>query len=181
MLKNRYTFVLIYWKPTIILIFGVVVIIIGFLLSDIPKMIVSQGWPTTGGTILSNRLRGTQFKEYNGDFYTIIVVYIRYEYSVDGISYESLSINSIDTPFYPSSYANRYPVGKNIIVYYNPKNPAEAVLEPGFVDILKAFGGYSDLFFVLGVFFIIIGILDIKKIRYKIYVKELMEKYRLNK
>ena len=181
MQKNRYAFDLIYWKPAIILLFSVVVIIIGFLISDIPRMIVSQGWPTTGGTILSNRFSGVTIKEYDGDVYTTSGVYIRYEYSVDGISYESLSINSIDTPFYPSSYANRYPVGKNIIVYYNPNNPAEAVLEPGFVDILKAFGGFSGLFFVLGIFFIIIGVLDIKKIRYQNYVKGLMEKYRLNK
>ena len=178
MQENRYAFVLIYWKPIIILIFGVVVIIIGVLLSDIPKMIVSQGWPTTGGTILSNRFSGATFY---GDFYMSSVVYIRYEYSVDGISYESLSINSIDTPFYPSSYANRYPVGKNINAYYNPNNPAEAVLEPGFVDVFKAFGGFSGLFFVLGIFFIIIGISDFKKIRYQNYVKGLMEKYRLNK
>ena len=181
MLKNRYTFVLIYWKPTITLIFGMVLVIIGFLLSDIPKMIKSQGWPTTGGTIISNKLSRVKIKEYNGDFYTITVVYIRYGYSVNGVSHESSSINSIDTPSYPDSYANRYPVGKDVIVYYNPKNPAEAVLEPGLVAILKAFDGYSELFFVVGIFFIIIGILDIKKIRHKIYVKELMEKYRLNK
>ena len=179
MQKKQYTFDLM--KPAIILIFGVVFIIIGFLVSDIPKMILSQGWPITSGTILSNRLSRVKFKEYNGDFYTITVVYIRYGYSVNGISHESLSINSIDTPSYPSSYANRYPVGKNVIVYYNPNNPSEAVLEPGFANISKAFDGYSYLCIVVGIFLIIIGISDIKKIRHKNYVKELMEKYRINK
>ena len=186
MLKNRYTLVLIYWKPAIILIFGVLVIMIGLLLSDLPKMLESLGWPTTGGTILSHKLSRVKFKEFNGDFYTITVVYIRYGYAVNGISRESsalnsLSINSIVIPSYPPSYANRYPVGKNVLVYYNPKNPAEAVLEPGLVDISKAFGGYSSLFLVVGVFFVIIGIWDIRKVRDKIYVKELMEKYRLHK
>lgn len=130
-------------------------------------MIASQGWPSTDGTILYQRLVGQKFKEYDGDFYTNTEVYIRYQYSVDGVPYTSLSINSIDTPFnrYPSSYSSRYPVGKDVIVYYNPKNPSEAVLEPGFVSVFKAFDVFSYLIFGAGLYFFFLGISRIKEIR----------------
>jgi hypothetical protein len=150
-------------KPLLSLIIGGVMFVIGILFSDIPRMIVSQGWPTTDGTIISNRLMGHKFKQYVGEDYSHFDVYIRYQYSVNGISHSSLSVNSIDSPFYPASIASRYPVGKDVIVYYNPKDPSEAVLEPGFVDIFKAFDVFSELFFGAGIYFIFIGISRIKK------------------
>jgi len=167
----------VYLKPALSLILGWVLIIAGILISDIPKMIESQGWPTTRGTILYHRYSGVKFKEYDGDYYTNTVVYIRYEYIVDGIAHTSLSINSIDTPFYPTKYASQYPVGKDVIVYYNPVNPSDAVLVPGFVDVFKAFGGFSNIFIWAGVIINIIGISWIQKNRYNQYVKELIEKY----
>ena len=136
--------------------------VLGILFSDIPTMIVSPGWPTTDGTIISRRIVGQRFKQYDDTFYTNFDVYIRYQYSVSGISYSSLSVNAIDTPFYPSSIANRYPAGKDVIVYYNPNDPSEAVLEPGFVSIFKAFDVFSYLFFGVGLFFIFLGISRIK-------------------
>jgi hypothetical protein len=165
------------WGPALNLIIGGMIIVIAILLSDIPRMIVSQGWPTTSGTILYHKFVGVKFKEYDGSFYTNIDVYIRYEYSVDGISYTSLSINSIDTPSNPSSYASRFPVGEDVIVYYNPKNPSDAVLEPGFVNIFKAFGGLSAYFLVVGACFIFFGILLNNKIRDRNFQKNLMEQY----
>lgn len=187
MQKKLADFELIRWEPALHLLAGVVMIVIAILFSDIPRMILSQGWPTTDGTILYHKFVGVKFKEYDGSFYTKIDVYIRYEYSVDGITYSSLSIDSLDAPCsptssldapcYPSSYASRFPVGGNVIVYYNPKNPADAVLEPGLVNIFKAFGGFSFLFLLAGVFFIFLGILQRKKIRDRDVRKKLMEKY----
>jgi hypothetical protein len=152
-------------KPLLSLITGGAIFVIGILFSDIPTMIASQGWPTTDGTILTNRLVGQQFEEYDGDLYLNIDAYIRYQYSVNGILYYSMSVNSINSPFsdYPSEIASRYPVGKNVIAYYNPKDPSEAVLEQGFVDIYRAFDIYSFLFFGAGIYFIFLGILRIKK------------------
>jgi hypothetical protein len=110
---------------------------------------------------------GQRFQEYDGDYYTHLDAYIRYEYAVDGVSYSSLSINSIDSPFYPKDVADRYPVGMDVDVYYNPKDPAEAVLEPGFVDVLKAFEFFSYLFFAVGFYFIYVGISKIRNSRRK--------------
>lgn len=165
------------WEPALNLIIGGVIILIAILSSDIPKMVVSPRWPTTNGTILHHRFVGVKFREYGGGFYTNVDVYIRYEYAVDGVSYTSLSVNSLDTPFQPSSYASRFPVGEDVIVYYNPENPSDAVLEPGFVNIFKAFEGFSSLFLVVGVFLFILGILESKKIRNRKMQKKLIEKY----
>ena len=163
--------------PALNLIAGGLLFFVAILFSDIPKMIISQGWPTTGGTILYHKFARVKFKEYDGDFYTKTDVYIRYEYSVAGISYTSLSINSIDTPSNPSSYASRFPVGEDVVVYYNPKDPSDAVLEPGFVNIFRAFGGFSYFFLVVGVSLFFLGILENKKMRDRNLQKKLMEKY----
>ena len=149
-------------RPLLSLMIGGVIFAAGIYFSDIPRMIASPGWPTTEGTIASNRLMGVRFEEYDGDFYTQYDAYIRYQYSVNGITYDSLSINSIETHGYPSSFASRYPVGKDVVVYYNPKDPSEAVLEPGFADIFKAFDVFSYFFFGGGIYFIYVGISRIK-------------------
>lgn len=59
---------------------------------------------------------------------------------------------------YPPSYANRYPAGKVATVFYNPKDPSEAVLEPGFVDTLRTFDVISFSPLVSGIYFVLLGI-----------------------
>lgn len=75
-------------RPFMSLIVGAVILVLGLFLSDIPTMIMSQGWPTTEGSITSQRLIGQKFKEYDGDYFINIDGYIRYQFSVDGISYK---------------------------------------------------------------------------------------------
>jgi hypothetical protein len=177
MRKKWDTFKFIRWKPALNLIAGGVFLVVAVLLTDIPRMIASPGWPTTTGTILYHKFVRVKFKEYDGGFYTDTEVYIRYEYTVAGIAYTSLSIDAIDTLSHPPSYANRFPVGEAVTVYYNPKNPSDAVLEPGFVFISQAFGGLSFYFLVVGVCFIIFGILQSKKMRDRYFQKKLLDEY----
>jgi hypothetical protein len=86
-----------------------------------------------------------------------------------------LTIDSIDRDFdlYPADYADRYPVGKEVIVYYNPKKPADAILEPGFVYVHKAFDVYSYLTIALGIYFIHLGSSKIRdnKIRERLNIQ----------
>lgn len=59
---------------------------------------------------------------------------IHYEYSVDGKIYESNVVNYGNTGSsnrsFAEGYVNRYPVGKPVLVYYDPQQPEKAVLEP---------------------------------------------------
>jgi hypothetical protein len=120
-------------------------------------MVISQGWPSTEGEIISRYLVGQKFKEYDGDFFMNIDGYIRYQYFVEDIRYTSNAINSIKTPRYPYDIAIQYPEGKDVVVHYNPKNPSIAVLEPGFIWTLDAFDVFSFLLFTAGLYFISLG------------------------
>ncbi len=150
-------------RPRLSILMGVVIFISGILISDLPRMIVSSGWPTTDGKVVSRQFAAQRFKEYDGDFYTNIDGFVRYEYVVEGISYTSLSINSIDTNFYPYNIAKEYPPGKDVTVYYNPKDPSDTVLEPGFVGIFETFDVFSYLLFGAGIYFTYTGLSRIKK------------------
>jgi hypothetical protein len=145
------------------IITGVLLILMGFLVSYLPKMVVSLGWPSTSGVITSHQIQAKKIQEYDGDFYEEIHVHIRYEYVVEGVTYASSSISAIEMPFYPPEIAERYPIDKDVVVYYNPKDPAEALLEPGFADLFKAFNVFSFLLFVAGIYFIRSGIKERRK------------------
>lgn len=141
-------------RPLFGLVGGIGLMILGVLFSNIPTMIASQYWPSTPGRIISRTLLGLKFKEYDGDYYIKIDGYIRYQYAVDGIPYSSTSVNAIRSPFYSHENALQYPEGKNVPVYYNPRNPAKAVLEPGWILSSEAVGFFPSLV-LLGGFYIV--------------------------
>lgn len=163
MSKKQYLFDYIIERPRLSTIVGVLLIFTGFLVSDLPKMVSTLTWSETSGTIILNQTQKIKIKEYGGDFYEETHVYIRYEYVVDGTRYETNSLNTQNLPFYPPEVALQYPVDKIVAVYYNPSDPAEAVLEPGFVDVFKAFDVFSFIFFAAGIYFIRAGILKRKE------------------
>jgi hypothetical protein len=151
-------------KPFSSLLVGGALLVLGILLSDIPWGIASQGWPTTEGNIILSKLEDKMFKEYEGDYYMDTVAYIRYQYSVNGIPYSSSAVDSTNSPFYSVPTGRRYPVGKDVIVHYNPTNPSEAVLEPGLVLNARAFDYISGLITVAGVFIMVLGLLGLPKV-----------------
>ena len=163
-------------RPRLSIIIAAILWLIGILISDVPTMIVSLGWPTTEGTVISHRLVAHQYKEYDGDLYTDIDVYIRYQYEVLGKTYASNAINAISSPYYPYSYADSYPEGASVNVYYNPKDPSEALLEPGYANIFKAIEDFAYLLFAAGIFFIFLGIARIRKNKQKRWLEDLRSK-----
>ena len=131
---------------------GIVLLLLGILLSDIPIMIASQRWPTVPGRITARTLLGQKFKEYDGDYYLNIDGYIRYEYTVEGSVYSSTTVNALMAPYYPYETALNYPQGKEILVFYNPRNPTQAVLEPGLILSPEVFGLLSSILILAGVY-----------------------------
>ena len=85
---------------------------------------------------------------------------IEYRYSVDGRSYvgnrvsyrwnDKPSSRTSDKGYY-ERVLEKYPVGKNVTVHYNPNDPDEAVLEtnPSWVACLILFVGVSLIVSVL--------------------------------
>jgi hypothetical protein len=148
-------------KPFSSLLVGGALLVLGILFSDIPRGIASQGWPTIEGNIILSKVEDKMFKEYEGDYYMDTVAYIRYQYSVNGIPYSSSAVDSTNTPFYSVPTGRRYPVGKDVVVHYNPTNPSEAVLEPGLVLNTRAFEGISFCITGPGIFIVALSLLGL--------------------
>lgn len=141
-------------------------ILLGVLISDAPTMIVSTRWPTSEGSIIRSSLLATSVRGWEGEYYrSEPKAFISFQYSVNGILYSSADVNSIRSPFhlYPPGYVSRYPVGMDVLVHYNPSDPSEAVLEPGFVDVFQAFDVFSHLLFVAGLYVTYLGVSRIRR------------------
>ncbi len=92
----------------------------------------SIGWPTTRGEVVVSRASKV------GNPTSLLPAYheyVQYQYSVSGRTYRSSKAGA-HGGFYAgrkrcNQLTNRYPVGRHITVYYDPKHPERAVLEPG--------------------------------------------------
>ncbi len=82
---------------------------------------VSEAWPTVEGVVVKiSRTRGSG-------------AHVRYRYTVAGVDHQSERVRLVaklwgDTP---SEILARYPKGQQVIVAFDPLDPASAVLEPG--------------------------------------------------
>jgi hypothetical protein len=89
------------------------------------KGISSMQWPSATARILYSHARGGRNPE----------TLLWYEYFVDNRRYLASNYRNGGnvTPFLgvAEEAAKRYPVGRAVPVYYNPRNPQDALLEPG--------------------------------------------------
>jgi hypothetical protein len=88
------------------------------------KLSSCQRWPQTAGTVTQSRLD-------TDDGYRIHVIY---EYAVNGVAYSCSRVQfGTPTTYIRKSSAEaaigRYPVDSRLTVYYDPENPADAVLD----------------------------------------------------
>jgi len=88
------------------------------------KLRACQGWPEATGMV-------TQSAVEVDDGYEVRVVY---EYSVNGVGYSGSRIQFGSQTSYlrkgrAEAAVSRYPVNSHVTVYYDPENPAEAVLD----------------------------------------------------
>jgi hypothetical protein len=95
---------------------------------------LSEGWPTTAGSIVSSQVTS----EVNDDGTRMYGAEVRYRYTVDGSAHESsrISFGWMGSSIQSQAQArvDRHPVGKKVRVHYDPSRPGEAVLEPGISD-----------------------------------------------
>ncbi len=122
---------------------------------DKQKAQSSQQWPSVMGRIVASEVRESSSMDSEGDTSTMYKPYVQYEYNVMGSPFtgEKVSIGltvSHGSPSQPREIVAKYPVGASVPVYYNPENPADAVLEQR--------SGSSKVSLILGIVFIVIAI-----------------------
>jgi hypothetical protein len=112
-------------------IIGVVLLILNVIFLGIiffmrRKMAAVNQWPSTMGTVLMSTLERRSSSEGSTDYPVV-----QYSYQVGGQPYQSHKL--APGPEVGGTGAGkvvaRYPAGAQVMVFYNPQNPAEAVLE----------------------------------------------------
>lgn len=106
----------------------------------------SEQWPTIEGTILESRV------EYDGDNYNLR---IRYRYNVlfeifegDAVTYRGFSGDKRTL----EGYVEKYPEQSKVLVYYDPADPENSVLEPGVDSSSYVLGGVGIVvLFTIGI------------------------------
>jgi len=100
---------------------------------DKKKAEASTGWPSTPGTITESTIQESVSTDSDGDRRTSFVPIVHYSYQVVGTAYEGkrISFGARSAGSYQSAQQiiSVYPKGSSAPVYYDPLNPADAVLE----------------------------------------------------
>jgi hypothetical protein len=140
---KKYILLLFFGVATIFYIQGAVVLY---------KAYGSTKWPSSQGVVISSTVSFHSGSAKRRSYYTPDVSY-RYMagsiwYVGDTICFASIAThNKTDM----GQIAGRYPVGREVTVYYNPADPQESVLEPGatFDSWTKVLG--ASIFLLMGV------------------------------
>ena len=118
----------------------------------------SQNWPWVMGEVLSARVRETVETTESGRTISRYFPEVTYQYRVEGHTYQGKRIQ-FGGPLHTDretveAWLQSYPVGGQVRVYYNPKRPQEAVLQPSsspaawiliFVGLFSLFVGLALL------------------------------------
>ncbi len=110
-----------------------------FILAKIRKAYASRNWAKVPGDLVSADLRIVVYegREPDGgaDMASALVPDFKYTYTVNGKRYQGTRVTFSDgVSKFPSvlrKLQEEYKGKNQIIVYYNPENPAESVLKPG--------------------------------------------------
>ncbi|WP_395741889.1 DUF3592 domain-containing protein [Prosthecobacter sp.] len=90
-----------------------------------------RGWRRTQGTVVTAEMRRAQMKTADG-----CIMYdpvLRYSYTVDGRTFESsrFTHRTVRNPAGPmTQFIARLAQGSQVPVYYHPRHPQEAVVQP---------------------------------------------------
>lgn len=91
------------------------------------------GWPSVEGEIVHSEATSKWSTDSRGKAEMRHKADIRFRYTVDGKTYDGARVAFygaiIDTAAKARAVCDRYPVGARPLVYYNPKTPADSVLE----------------------------------------------------
>ena len=133
----------------IFLVIGLIFVFVGYYVVKGAKKV--EKWPATKGVVVDSKVVSHLDSESNQ---TMFAPAITYRFKVEGKEYTSSDYGfmnmSYNNPRKAEDIVKKYPVGKEITVYYNPENPYKAVLVKNssfFIYIPQILGG---LFTVIG-------------------------------
>jgi len=90
----------------------------------------AQSWQSTMGTVLSSSVQSRRSGNSTSTYPVVV-----YQYQVNGQMHQSQTIKAGEQFFNvriigeAQATSARYPVGAQVLVYYNPANPKESALE----------------------------------------------------
>jgi hypothetical protein len=96
----------------------------------------SLTWPITPGTIKTSKVESNIATSGDGNTRTEYRPIVDYSYSMNGQAYHSNNLwfgggESSTNRSESQDIIDRYPVGKQVMVHYDPQDPSQGVLEPG--------------------------------------------------
>ena len=97
----------------------------------------SSNWPSVSGVVAESEIIEKTSSSSEGGRNTTEVSQIKYSYEVNHVQYSGSTV-SYRKDNDDRKNVERYPVGKEVVVYYQPDNPEECVLETG-VDFTSYF------------------------------------------
>lgn len=116
----------------ILLGFGLWIIFTGYNLTA--TSIQSINWPKVSGTVISSNMTISTFV-IESSYNTFYNEHILVTYAVAGITYNSGTYTFLPIGYQDINWTqqllNEYPLGSNVSLYYNPDNPAQAVIVNG--------------------------------------------------
>ena len=93
----------------------------------------SRAWPAADGEIIACELERRSIEDDSAD--ESFAAAVRYRYQVSGQNFEGDAISvggpNVTARALAEKIADRYPVGRRLRVFFDPRNPASAVLEKG--------------------------------------------------
>ncbi len=131
-------------------VMGILFVIVGALLilwgvSAALSATRTTHWPTVSGRVIASRIEVKEQKTLSpsskgASYYKQKRYYpkIEYPYSVQGKEFTGTKVKALFsgrisylTEWQAQNVINKYPEGKNVLVFYDPNDPARACLEPG--------------------------------------------------
>jgi len=112
-------------------------IFLGIIFSTQRKVAHASSWPSTMGTILMSMVqwRSSGSNSTSGANYPVVM----YSYQAMGQAFQGNKIapGPEASALGAHKVVARYPMGTQVMVYYNPENPSEALLERSTPSIVK--------------------------------------------
>ncbi len=116
-----------------------------------------QSWPTATGTVVANAIRTSESSNDSSKSFSNYTPAIEYEYLVAGQSYRGSRIKfggvgSSTSLAKAQAKADRYPLGSEVPVFYDPAKPSQCTLDQTISSLGVA------MLFVFGVIFVVVSL-----------------------